>query len=275
MNIVSAILRFTFPSLPDSFIPTWTPLLKRVMGVAIIAFGLLTAACMAYRYCFQSAGKKVIYYPVHSFSSYTKGLYQVSKVSESEDSFILHCIVSSKLQDKILKRKDRFPNSSILSLNGVRVHLVDVIRSKSKDERDQIVVQIAKDLFLNSDLKNSQAGSLVSMGMVSINPKKWLLKAIPIGTVTLRSAGVAEGHQHTEAFTFECSQDQYHQIKDLQYIGLNGSGLFVRQPEERDNRYYFTIHAGEGTREKSIFNVTRIPLNTECTLALPFVPASG
>jgi hypothetical protein len=214
---------------------------------------------------------------VKPFSSYTKGLCQVSEVIQDRhalrDNLVnLKLILPNEFQQKLQKRIAKFPNSSILSLNGVLVSKLSI--SEAKDDQNMkvwIIASIAMDLFLKSDLENIEPPQNVSLGMASINPSKSLLDGTPIGKVKLKSVTVARDHTFTQELLFECSKDQYDQIKDLKYMGLNGCGFFIQQKEEVDQCYTFTVYACQRTRKKTIFNQTDISPGTECTLTLPFV----
>lgn len=74
---------------------------------------------------------------------------------------------------------------------------------------------------------------------------------------------------HTLEFTFECSEEQMKLIEQSQYVGLNGSGFYIQQKSEVDNHYSFSVHAGQNSREKTLFTGAT-SLNTIFTLTLPY-----
>lgn len=273
MHFVSAIPLLTFSSLQNAIMPALTSYQKKVALIALAVFSALAAASIAYQHYFTSKAIEFDH-QIKPFSSYTKGLYPVlevvhGKLSPTEDEVIgIHFQISDEFKQKFDKRQKKFPNSPVISINGVPAHLE--LTGRRVFGQIEVTAVINKDLFVKSSLKNIKSGDKVSIGMASINPKKWLLEGNPQGIVTLKDAKIASGHQYTEEFIFECSQDQFVQIKNLQYIGLNGSGFFVKDRKVEQDHYTFTIHSGRQTREKSIFDRTVIPLGMECTLTMPF-----
>ncbi len=202
------------------------------------------------------------FFNIESFSSYTEGLYTVTHIFEDSDTVDITVRLPQKFQQKIQKK--------VISLNGVKAQIKEIKLEKNEIDQIQVIARISKKIFLNSSLIHLHTGSKISLGMVSSDPDKWLLNGEPIGRVILRDAKIAKEHGYLEEFIFECSQDQYQQIRHLKYIGLDGSGFIIQRIEEQDKRYYLSVHAGRLTREKTIFNRNTIAIGTECTLSLPF-----
>lgn len=211
---------------------------------------------------------------VITFSSYTVGLYNIIQILVNSDNVDITILLPQQFQKTIQDKIDLFSTSMVMSIDGVNAKIKEIKLEKNKVEIDQILVtaNIAKQIFLNSSLIYIQPGNKVSIGLISKDPNEWLLNGEPMGTVILRNAQLAQGHKYVEEFTFECSQNQYLQILNLKYIGLNGSGFMIQRIEEQEKRYYFFIHAGRLTKEKTIFNCNTIVIGSECTLTLPFNP---
>ncbi|MBS0635655.1 MAG: hypothetical protein JSR37_09350 [Verrucomicrobia bacterium] len=206
--------------------------------------------------------------PVKSFSSITKGLHKLTQITVNDSWGELHLCLPAAMREKLQKRIQKF-STAALSIDGVYAKFSFVSTPENKNYFE-VVAEVAKDIFLQSTLPNLQPGSLVNIGLPSVNPAKWLLDASFAGKVTFISRKIAEGHKHTQELTFECSKDLFERIEKLQYIGLNASGLFLKEPRTLDGRYYFSIHAGKGTREKTMLGQEELKTGTEFTLTLPF-----
>lgn len=207
------------------------------------------------------------YSEVRSYSSYTKGLYEISQIVRDDDfiSFIIE--VPLTFCTKLEKRIKKFQVST-LAMDGVTANVI--ISPDRQSEQIQIIAAIAKERFLKSSLVNLREHDFVSIGLLSVNPKKYLVDARNPSVVTLHKAQKVEGHSCTMEFTFACTKEQFSQIKDLQYVGINGSGFFIQSRIENEDRYYFSVHAWQETQDKTVFNDKYPPMNTEFTLTLPF-----
>ncbi len=200
-----------------------------------------------------------------SFSGYTKGLHAVKEITETDDSALFKLLIPQGLHEKLLKRFGKF-SSKLVSIDGVRAEVI-IDNKATSPATFEVVAKVAKDLFGASSLAKKPGE--VSLGMMSENPEKYLVEGSPTGVVHLVSSKIAPGHEHTKELTFECSKAIFDQIKELQYIGLNGSALFVRDPtKSEDERYFFSIHVGKNTQEKTVFG-QKLPEKTACTLTLP------
>lgn len=206
---------------------------------------------------------------IRSFSSYTKGLHTISDISLSEKFAELKLCFPMCYKSKLEKRIEKF-KSSALSIDGVYAKITFIKSTTLETEYFEIVAKVAKDIFATTTLANLKCGAQVNIGMLSINPKKWLLDSSPVGKVKLVNSEIPEGHTHTKELTFECSKVIFEHIQKLQYIGLNASGLTIRETHNLDERYYFSIHIGRQTRETTVFGKDLLP-GTEFTLTLPFI----
>lgn len=206
---------------------------------------------------------------IRSFSSYTKGLHTVHEIQIDEEFAQIKLQFSSKFISKIEKRIQKF--KSALSIDGVysEISFNEAVLPETKNI--EVIAKIAKDIFTSSTLINLKAGSKVNIGMLSNNPEKWLLDSLPIGKVKLIKVQIANNHTYTKELEFECSKDLYERIQNLAYIGLNGSGLFLRDPQNLDGHYFFSIHAGRDTRETTLLGNDNLPLGSEFSLSLPFL----
>lgn len=207
---------------------------------------------------------------VKSFSSYTKGLYSVSEISPQEEFVELKLRFPLCFQSRLEKRIEKY-KCSILSIDGVYAQISFFEPMTVEPEYFEVIAKIAKRIFSDTALSNLQSGDKVNIGMISTNTKKWLLDGFSAGKVRLIDMKIAEGHKHTKALTFECSTEQFERIKGVEYIGLNASGLMVREPYTLDGRYYFSIHVGRKTRETTVFGKEDLAPGTEFTLTFPFV----
>jgi hypothetical protein len=203
----------------------------------------------------------------YSFSSYTKGLYPYT-LNKQADSVEITLLFPEDFRPKLEKRLTKFP--SLLSVDGVCAEMISFAVKKENQESFQVMTKIAKEAFSHSSLAHLQDKGLVSIGMLSHNPNKYLLTGKPGGTVSFVSGEVANGFNFREELRFECSQEQFERLSNCSYIGLNGTGLFIQGKEEVQNRFYFWVHAGKETREKSIFNKDVISTSEKCTLTLPY-----
>ncbi len=210
---------------------------------------------------------------VRSFSSFTKGLYSVQNIEITHDAHILTLLLPAEFHAKLLKRFAKFP-CSIISIDGVAAE-VKVIKDSNTPEHFEVIAKVAKDILSKTALDRVESESKVSLGMMSKNPEKWLIDGSPIGKVYFVSDKIADGHEHTKELTFECSEAIFQQIKELQYIGVNGSGLFVREPQSVDGRFYFSIHAGRDTREKTVFGKEDLTKEMAFTITLPVKESPG
>ena len=207
-----------------------------------------------------------------SYSSFTKGLTLISCVEEKDSIVEISLTFHKDFYGKFQKRIEKFPDAMTLSMNGVASKITKIETPNDKDKNDsfQVVTELANSVFLNSSLKNLHFEDKASIGMLSMNPEKYLLNGTPVGTVTLAKSEIAPGHQFTEMFTFQCSESLFRKIQNLQYIGLNGSGFVIQKTESKDGCFFFSVHTGKETREKTIFNCTHIQVGAECTLSLPY-----
>lgn len=201
--------------------------------------------------------------PILSFSSYTKGLHPVTAISSTDESVNLTIKLPPLFESKLAKRAHLG-----LMLDGV---YAKVITKKTEGDSFEILAAITKTAFVNSTLPQLKCGESVSIGMFSCNPKKWLLAAHPRGTVKLTNTEIAKGHTHTREFTFECSRELFELIQKVEYIGLNGSGITIKEKFHPADHHYFTVHLGKNTLEKTAFGGTDLKLGTEFTLTLPFI----
>ena len=199
---------------------------------------------------------------IRSFSSYTKGLYSVSDISRLDEFVEVKLRFSSTFQSKLERRIEKFGCSAI-SIDGVYAQI-------SRFKLDTVIAKIANELFLKSSLVNLKNGNQVSIGLLSNNPEKYLLASTPASIVTLVSVKVATGHTFTKELKFECSKDMIKHIQNLQYVGLNASGVFLRDIHQLEDHCYFSIHAGKQTRENTVFGQDNLELGREFTLTLPF-----
>jgi hypothetical protein len=206
-----------------------------------------------------------------SFSSFTKGLYPITGIADSDKEDVeISFQITEDLHQKIQKRSSKFSNSSYLSINGVCVQVSRIQTEKERNQQCQITVKVAQKIFSQSSLVHLKAGDVASLSMLSTNPAKWLLAGTPIGTVTYRKGAIVEGHTYLEKLTFECTEEQFRQLREVEYMGLNGSGLMVRDREEQDKHYFFSIYAGQDTRANTLFNKSILTPGTQCTLTLPY-----
>lgn len=202
---------------------------------------------------------------IKSFSSYTKGLHEVLNVSSTEQSSEITLRFPLTFQVKLDKRTVKF-NCAAISVDGV---FAEISSSTKRKQYFEVIAKVAREVFLKSTLCKLKPGNKVNIGMLSTNPKKWLLDGSPLGIVKLISSGIAEGHQHTKEFTFECSRELFERIQKFEYIGLNASGLLVKNPCQSLDRYYFSIHAGKATRDATMLGYKDLAIGTEFTLTLP------
>jgi hypothetical protein len=263
MFFIRSIPRNGYTYFPESLKTVLTPFEQKIVLLATLLFNTILIY-IVYQCYFKSKKK------IESFSSYSKGLYHVSAISHDQDFVTIELMLPQNFRQRILKKMKKFPNNPIISLNGVYAQIVEIESKKEHQDHFRIVTKIRHELLQKSALKNIQKGSQVSIAMASINPKKWLLDRKPIGTVIFKKGEIADGHRYREKLTFECSEDQYNQIKDRKYIGLNGSGFFIQSTHQQGKHYTFAVHAGRNTREISIFNRVKILEDTECTLTLPY-----
>lgn len=210
------------------------------------------------------------FYPeIRSFSSFTKGLHTISEISLSEKYAEFKLRFPINFKSKLEKRIKKF-KCSALSIDGVYAKITFIKPTTVETEYFEIVATIAKNIFVTTALANLKSGAQVNIGMMSTNPKKWLLDSSPLGKVKLVNTEIAKGHTHTQELTFECSKVIFECIQKLQYIGLNASGLTIREAHKLDDHYYFTIHIGRQTRETTVLGSDLLP-GTEFTLTLPFI----
>lgn len=206
---------------------------------------------------------------IRSFSSYTKGLHIVHEILIDEEFAQLKLQFSAEFLSKIEKRIQKF--KSALSIDGV-YSVISFNKTLLPETKNvEVIAMIAKDIFTSSALINLNAGNKVNIGMLSNNPEKWLLDSLPIGKVKLIKVQIADNHTYTKELEFECSKDLYARIQNLQYIGLNGSGLFLRNPQNLDGHYFFTIHAGRDTRETTLLGNDDLLLGAEFSLTSLFI----
>lgn len=206
-----------------------------------------------------------ILFGAKSFSSYTKGLYPITAVFENDQSINLYIQLPLSFKAKLEKRFEKH-RCSIVSIDGV---CAEVTILESQKEL-LIFAEMDKQQFFLSSLPYLTPGSSVSIGMLSDNPEKWLLDSSPVGTVLLRHIETAPGHTYTKECLFECSKEIFNQIQSLQYVGLNGSGVFVRNPHKENGHFYFAIHAGRQTQERTLFGQDTLSSGILFTLILPF-----
>lgn len=83
-------------------------------------------------------------------------------------------------------------------------------------------------------------------------------------------SSIALNHQYNEKLKFKCSLEQFESIKDMKYIGLNGSGFCIQKKYQSTGSYFFIIQTGRNTRKKTLFDMRLIDVGEECTLSLPF-----
>ena len=204
---------------------------------------------------------------VTSFSSYSKGLHEVTDLNVKEQGVEVTLKLPNDFQAKLEKRGHKWGCSAV-SLDGV---FAEIIQSTPKKPNHlEIKVRLEKNAFLHSSLVNLVAGDRVNIGMLSHNPKRFLLDSSLVTTVKLHHVGIAKGHQYTKEFIFECSKETFNRMQGLQYVGINASGFLLRDPRCIDGRYYFSIHAGRRTRETTLFGQEHFAPNTEFTLTFPF-----
>jgi riboflavin synthase alpha subunit len=207
---------------------------------------------------------------VRSFSSYTKGLHIVSEISLTEEVVKLQLRFPLNFQPKLEKRNKKY-GCSALSVNGVYARISYVKPATDQAEYFEVVAKVAKEFFLNSTLATLEKGDKVNIGMISKNPKKWLLASSPVGKVRLSHMEIAKGHTYTKELNFECSKEIFERIQKLQYIGLNASGLMIREPKNLDGHYFFSVHIGKETCEKTELGKEDLKPGTEFTLTVPFI----
>ncbi len=205
--------------------------------------------------------------PLTSFSSYSKGLHEVTHIEFKDQWVELTLKLPQDFQSKLEKRCHKL-GCSALSIDGVYAEIIQ--STPKKPYHLELVVKVKKNAFSNSSLVQLLPGNPVNIGMLSNNPKRFLLDSTFLSTVKLHHVGVAKGHRHTRELIFECSEDTFKRIQGLQYVGLNASGLLLRDPRCIDGRYYFSIHAGRRTRETTIFGQEHFAPNIEFTLTFPF-----
>ncbi|MFA6916121.1 MAG: hypothetical protein WC222_06970 [Parachlamydiales bacterium] len=203
-----------------------------------------------------------------SFSSFTKGCYEVVDVFVEEDTVQITLCLPIHFRKKIEKRKEKF-KSSALSLDGVYAEILYSDSAPDNSEYYTITARVCKIDYSNSTLTQISSGDRVSIGMLSKNPHKWLLNGTPVGTVKLVEKAIAKDHLQTKELLFECSEEIFAKIKNLEYIGLNASGLTIVESYNTAGRYFFSIHAGKTTIEKTKFDDEVLPLGTKFTLTLP------
>ena len=202
-----------------------------------------------------------------SFSSYSKGLFEVTHIDVQENWVELTLKLPQDFQSKLEKRCQKWGCSAI-SIDGV---YAEVIQSTPKNpDHFEVIMKVEKNAFLNSSLIQLEPGNPVNIGMLSNNPKRFLLGSDQVTTVKLHHVGIAKGHRYTREFIFECSEETFNRLQGLQYVGINASALLVREPKCIDGHYYFSIHAGRRTRETTLFGQEHFAPNTVFNLTFPF-----
>lgn len=194
-----------------------------------------------------------------TYSSYTKGLFHYS-ANLSDDVYEVILELPCEYEQKIAKRIAKFPNEPVLSLNGIPAQIEEKHKVK-----DVLVVSCKMSALFAQCLDKKN----VSLGMRSNNNAKWLLAGAPLQIVTFKSMAVADGHRYRQELTFACSKDQYERIEKTNYLGLNGSGFMVQKRFKTGEEYYFAVHAGQSTRDKTIFNPQSILSEQSCVLSFP------
>ena len=201
-----------------------------------------------------------------SFSSYSKGLHEVTQIDFKEHWVEFTLKLPQDFQSKIEKRYHKL-GCSALSIDGVYAEIIQ--STFKKPDYLEVIVKIEKNVLSNSSLVQLISGNQVNIGMLSNNPKRFLLDSSLVTTVKLHHVGIAEGHQYKKEFIFECSEETFNRMQGLQYVGINASGLLLREPRCIDSRYYFSIEAGRRTRETTIFGQELFAPHTRFTLTFP------
>lgn len=210
---------------------------------------------------------------IRSFSSYTKGLHAVSALSFEEEFIKLTLLLPASFKAKLEKRYEKY-KCSALSVDGVyaKICFAKSIQAEGL-EYFEVVAQLAKEAFFNTTLTKINSVHKVNIGMLSTNPQKWLLDSSPLEKVKLIKSQIAKDHCYTKELTFECSKLLFDRLEKLSYIGLNGSGLTIKDSYHLNGRYYFLIHIGKQTRETTLLGNDSM-VGKEFTLTLPFVASS-
>ena len=215
-----------------------------------------------------NAKNSVSHHDARSVSSYSKGLFKVHDLVIDNFHANFSIMLPAKLHSKIERKFTKY-NSRIIALDGVASC---AITSTPNGENSVILTSVIdRRLYENSSLVNLKKGNEINISLLSMNPEKYLLDPFSASTVHFQSAKIAKDHTHTIEFLLECSKDQYDKIKNLKYIGLNGSGFYIQSHYQEAGFYYFTVHAGRNTRENTVFGTTHHPIDTEFTLILPFL----
>lgn len=203
---------------------------------------------------------------IRSFSSYTQGLHTISGITFSDKYAKLKLRLPVNFEPKLEKRFKKY-KCSALSIDGVYAK-VSFIKPNVDPDYFEIVAKVAKDVFEETTLADLQCGAQVNVGMLSTNPEKRLLDSSPKEKVKLVKTEIAKVHLDSRVLTFECSKVIFAKIQGLQYIGLNASGLTLRDTYILGACYFFTVHIGRQTREITVFGTDPSP-GTQFTLTLP------
>jgi hypothetical protein len=188
------------------------------------------------------------------FSSYTKGLYEVLSITHENGYHQIELDFPKEFSEKLNKRSGKFNSGNYLNIDGVKGLVVD---TKSED-RFYVSIRIPSGIYESSTLHALKPGEKVSIGMLSLNPNKYLIQEGPVDKVKLIEVSVAPGHEYTIELTFSASLSQADLIRNSMWVGLNGSGFYIQEYKVEADQVVFKIHAGRNTRNLSVFGNTAV-----------------
>ncbi len=202
-----------------------------------------------------------------AFSSYTKGRHEVVGVAHSEGNYFVDITLPLNFKEKLLKKKKYFGSELWLEIDGIPGKIIKQIEVQ---EKLLVTIEVVSNLFENSTINGLKKADKVSIGLQSVNEKKYLLQDHPAGKAKLIQCAIAPGHIYTQELLFETSSDLKELISASKWLGLNGSGFFIQSYSPKDDKIEFKIHVGRNTTEMSIFGTSEMQIGQEFNLTSAF-----
>lgn len=202
-----------------------------------------------------------------AFSGYTKGRFEITDIQKIDQNYLVDIKLPYVFKEKLLKKKKYFESELYVEINGIPAFIIE---TSEDTEFLYIHSKISDTLYESATIKDLKVKDKVSIGLQSLNEKKYLIENRPLGRAKLINFEKKPDDESIQELFFETSANLINMISENEWLGLNGSSFFIKQYEMVNDKIKFKIEVWPETREKTIFGTTEMEIGQEYNVSSAF-----